>query len=109
MGDEVSDEAEEGSERLVRIELGHAAVGHELTAPSLLDLGSVDVPQRMAHGVQAFKDSQRLLGCPVARHEKRWLRWGAAHGAALRERDGAAKALRWALRTASRSCASLAR
>ena len=55
------------SERFVGVELRRPAVGHELIAPGLLDLRAVDRPQRLAQGLQALEDRQRLLGRPVQR------------------------------------------
>ena len=59
------------SERLVGIEFRRCLVRHELFTPSLLYLWPVGGPQRLAHGLQALGDGQRLLGRPVLGHARR--------------------------------------
>ena len=60
---------DDGSERLVGIELWRLTVRHELLAPGLLYLWSVGGPQRLTQRLQALEDRQGLLGRPVPRYE----------------------------------------
>ena len=47
-------------------------LGDELLAPRLLlHLRAVGGPQRLAYGLQAIEDRQRLLGCPLQWHDWR--------------------------------------
>ena len=62
---------DDGSERLVGIELRRCLVGQALFSPGLLHLRPVGGPQRLAHGLQALGDGQRLLGRPVLGHDRR--------------------------------------
>ncbi len=52
------------SERLVGIEVRHGP-GAELITPGLLNLGTVELPEGLAHDLQALEDGQGLLGRPV--------------------------------------------
>ena len=50
------------SERRVGIEIRRRSLGHELTAPSALDVEAVGKPELIAYQLEALEDCEGLLG-----------------------------------------------
>lgn len=91
-------------ERFVGIEFGRVGVAAELVAPGLLHLRTIEVPQSLAHRLQALEHGECLLGRPMPRQGDRcaW-RAAVAHGLVLRGMTVAKFAARFAVFLGARS------